>query len=151
MQNVRFLDKISNINMAPPYVNIVKCSNVLYLDKEIKVFLLFQTMGNIVYSIIWLVILLLIGFWIAGVCAGLYILLLPFTVCIEPLNVSISIKFTSWSALTTTQYDLVITIGLFTLQPVLGASIAHELHRFQLKNKDLFQLHCTRAGPVVVT
>lgn len=46
-------------------------------------------MGNILYSVIWLLILLFIGFWIAGLCAGLYILILPFTVCIEPLNVSI--------------------------------------------------------------
>ncbi|OWR51146.1 hypothetical protein KGM_210950 [Danaus plexippus plexippus] len=43
-------------------------------------------MGNIIYSIIWLIILLFIAFWIAGISAGIYILILPFTVCIEPLS-----------------------------------------------------------------
>lgn len=45
-------------------------------------------MGNVLFSIIWLVILIFIGFWIAGLAAGIYILLIPFTVCIEPLSVS---------------------------------------------------------------
>ncbi|KAM3967140.1 uncharacterized protein ACR2FA_011995 [Aphomia sociella] len=43
-------------------------------------------MGNVVYSIIWLIILLLVGLWIAGIAAGFYIIILPFTVCIEPLT-----------------------------------------------------------------
>ncbi|KAL0832062.1 hypothetical protein ABMA28_001552 [Loxostege sticticalis] len=43
-------------------------------------------MGNVLFSIIWLVILIFIGFWIAGLAAGIYILLIPFTVCIEPLS-----------------------------------------------------------------
>ncbi|XP_068625259.1 uncharacterized protein [Battus philenor] len=43
-------------------------------------------MGNVLFSIIWLLILIFIGFWIAGIAAGLYILILPFTVCIEPLT-----------------------------------------------------------------
>jgi len=40
---------------------------------------------NIIWFIIWLLILIFIGFWIAGFCAGFYIILLPFSVCFEPL------------------------------------------------------------------
>ncbi|CAB3250686.1 unnamed protein product [Arctia plantaginis] len=43
-------------------------------------------MGNVVFSIIWLIILIFVGFWIAGIAAGLYIILIPFSVCIEPLT-----------------------------------------------------------------
>ncbi|KAI8420931.1 hypothetical protein MSG28_008089 [Choristoneura fumiferana] len=43
-------------------------------------------MGNVLFSIIWLIILIFIGFWIAGIAAGLYILIIPFTVCIEALT-----------------------------------------------------------------
>jgi len=42
--------------------------------------------GGVLWSIIWLLILIFIGFWIAGICAGLYILLQPFAVCLEALN-----------------------------------------------------------------
>ncbi|XP_030027104.1 uncharacterized protein LOC115445129 [Manduca sexta] len=45
-----------------------------------------KRMGNVIFSILWLVILIFIGFWIAGIAAGIYILVLPFTVCIEPLS-----------------------------------------------------------------
>lgn len=45
-------------------------------------------MGNVLFSIIWLIILIFIGFWIAGIAAGIYVILIPFTVCIEPLSVS---------------------------------------------------------------
>ncbi|KAF9824070.1 hypothetical protein SFRURICE_020336 [Spodoptera frugiperda] len=45
-----------------------------------------QKMGNILFSIIWLIILIIVAFWIAGFAAGLYIILLPFTVCIEALS-----------------------------------------------------------------
>ncbi|XP_072929209.1 uncharacterized protein [Epargyreus clarus] len=43
-------------------------------------------MGNVVFSIIWLIILIFLGFWIAGVAAFFYILFIPFTVCINPLT-----------------------------------------------------------------
>ncbi|KAJ8720972.1 hypothetical protein PYW08_006437 [Mythimna loreyi] len=43
-------------------------------------------MGNIVFSIIWFIILIFISFWVAGICAGIYIIVLPFTVCVEPLS-----------------------------------------------------------------
>uniref|UniRef100_A0A2H1WBN4 SFRICE_010911 n=1 Tax=Spodoptera frugiperda TaxID=7108 RepID=A0A2H1WBN4_SPOFR len=43
-------------------------------------------MGNILFSIIWLIILIIVAFWIAGFAAGLYIIILPFTVCIEALS-----------------------------------------------------------------
>lgn len=42
-------------------------------------------MGNVVYSIIWLLILIIVSFWIAGICAGLYIIVHPLSVCLEPL------------------------------------------------------------------
>uniref|UniRef100_S4P4E9 Uncharacterized protein n=1 Tax=Pararge aegeria TaxID=116150 RepID=S4P4E9_9NEOP len=43
-------------------------------------------MGNIIFSIIWLIILIFISFWIAGIAAGIYIIVLPFTVCIQALS-----------------------------------------------------------------
>ncbi|XP_022113634.2 uncharacterized protein LOC110992220 [Pieris rapae] len=46
----------------------------------------YKKMGNILFSIIWLIILIFIGFWIAGIAAGIYILVLPFTVCIDALS-----------------------------------------------------------------
>ncbi|CAK1544021.1 unnamed protein product [Leptosia nina] len=43
-------------------------------------------MGNVIFSIIWLIILIFIGFWVAGIAAGIYIIVLPFTVCINALS-----------------------------------------------------------------
>ncbi|KAF9417107.1 hypothetical protein HW555_005726 [Spodoptera exigua] len=43
-------------------------------------------MGNVIFSIIWLIILIFIAFWVAGIAAGIYILILPLTVCIEALT-----------------------------------------------------------------
>ncbi|KAL1494349.1 hypothetical protein ABEB36_009961 [Hypothenemus hampei] len=43
-------------------------------------------MGNVVLSIIWLLILIFISFWVAGFCAGLYIIIHPLSVCIPPLT-----------------------------------------------------------------
>ncbi|VVC97748.1 unnamed protein product [Leptidea sinapis] len=43
-------------------------------------------MGNIIYSLVWLIVLIFISFWIAGIAAGFYIIILPFTVCIEGLS-----------------------------------------------------------------
>lgn len=43
-------------------------------------------MGNIIFSIIWLVVLILVSFWLAAFAAGFYIIILPFTVCIEALS-----------------------------------------------------------------
>ena len=45
--------------------------------------------GNIVWSIVWFLILLIVAFPVAGFCAGWYILILPFTVCIDGLTVSL--------------------------------------------------------------
>ena len=44
--------------------------------------------GNILWSIIWFLILWFIAFPVAGFCAGWYILILPLTLCIEGLTVS---------------------------------------------------------------
>ena len=41
-------------------------------------------MGNILWSILWILALIFIGWPIAGFIAGFYILCLPFSVCIEP-------------------------------------------------------------------
>lgn len=38
-------------------------------------------MGNIIMSIVWLILLIIIGWPIAGFCAGFYILFLPFVPC----------------------------------------------------------------------
>ncbi|CAG4970823.1 unnamed protein product [Parnassius apollo] len=43
-------------------------------------------MGNVIFSIIWLLVLIFVSFWIAGIAAGFYIIILPFTVCIEALS-----------------------------------------------------------------
>ena len=44
--------------------------------------------GNVLWQIIWFLILIFIAFPVAGFCAGWYILILPFTVCIDGLTVS---------------------------------------------------------------
>nr|CAD7457523.1 unnamed protein product [Timema tahoe] len=41
---------------------------------------------NPLMFILWLIILIFVGFWIAGIAAGVYIILIPFTVCIPPLT-----------------------------------------------------------------
>ena len=46
--------------------------------------------GNVLWQIIWFLILIFIAFPVAGFCAGWYILILPFTVCIDGLTVSIN-------------------------------------------------------------
>ena len=43
---------------------------------------------SVLWSIIWFLVLIFVGFFVAGFCAGWYILLLPFTVCIDGLKVS---------------------------------------------------------------
>ncbi|CAK1579330.1 unnamed protein product [Parnassius mnemosyne] len=43
-------------------------------------------MGNVIFSLIWLLVLIFVAFWIAGIAAGFYIIILPFTVCIEALS-----------------------------------------------------------------
>lgn len=42
--------------------------------------------GNPIWSLIWLIILIFLAFPIAGLCAGLYIFIAPFSVCIKPLT-----------------------------------------------------------------
>ena len=44
--------------------------------------------GNPIWSLVWFLILIFISFPVAGFCAGWYILILPFTVCIDGLTVS---------------------------------------------------------------
>ena len=44
--------------------------------------------GGALWSLLWLVILILIGFWLAGLCAFLYIILNMFAACVEALDVS---------------------------------------------------------------
>ncbi|XP_023025071.2 uncharacterized protein [Leptinotarsa decemlineata] len=43
-------------------------------------------MANLLNSIIWFIILIVVSFWIAGFCAGLYIFVHPLSVCIPPLS-----------------------------------------------------------------
>ncbi|RWS04397.1 hypothetical protein B4U79_07677 [Dinothrombium tinctorium] len=42
--------------------------------------------SQIIWAIIWLLILVFIGFWIAGICSFLYILVSVFTPCLPPLE-----------------------------------------------------------------
>ncbi|KAK3866752.1 hypothetical protein Pcinc_027736 [Petrolisthes cinctipes] len=42
--------------------------------------------GNVGWSIFWLIILILIGFWLASLCAFLYIIFNMFAACIEGLT-----------------------------------------------------------------
>ena len=44
--------------------------------------------GNAMWSLVWFLILIFVAFPVAGFCAGWYILILPFTVCIDGLTVS---------------------------------------------------------------
>ncbi|KAG5889972.1 hypothetical protein JTB14_020260 [Gonioctena quinquepunctata] len=46
----------------------------------------FFKMANILNSILWLLVLIFISFWIAGICAGFYIIVHPLSVCIPPLS-----------------------------------------------------------------
>ncbi|KAK4877148.1 hypothetical protein RN001_009654 [Aquatica leii] len=43
-------------------------------------------MANIIYSLIWLLILIFISFWVAGFCFYFYVLLYTLAVCITALN-----------------------------------------------------------------
>ena len=40
-------------------------------------------MGNVLFSVLWLIVLLFIGWPVAGFCAGFYILFAPFEPCIS--------------------------------------------------------------------
>ncbi|XP_027218340.1 uncharacterized protein [Penaeus vannamei] len=42
--------------------------------------------GNAGWSIFWLIVLIFLGFWLAGFCAFLYIIFNIFAACIEGLN-----------------------------------------------------------------
>ena len=50
-------------------------------------------MGNVVWSILWLIALLFIGWPVAAFLAPLYVLLLPFSVCIDPCKDLVSLIF----------------------------------------------------------
>ncbi|KAK4011603.1 Uncharacterized protein APZ42_023356 [Daphnia magna] len=39
--------------------------------------------GSFIWSILWFLILIFVGFWLGGFCAGFHILFQPFSVCIE--------------------------------------------------------------------
>ena len=41
---------------------------------------------KIVWSVIWLILLIFIGWPVAGFCVKFYILLLPFSACIHPIE-----------------------------------------------------------------
>lgn len=59
-------------------------------------------MGNIIFSLIWLIILIVVGFWIASVIAPIYIILQPFAACIDIVEVSIYRTKTSSRVITLT-------------------------------------------------
>ncbi|KAK8727534.1 hypothetical protein OTU49_009607 [Cherax quadricarinatus] len=42
--------------------------------------------GSALWSILWLVVLLIIGFWVSGFCAAIYVLLNTFTACCEGIT-----------------------------------------------------------------
>ncbi|XP_052867638.1 uncharacterized protein LOC128273658 [Anopheles cruzii] len=44
-------------------------------------------MANLLWSIIWLIVLIVVGFWVALFCAGWYVLIYPLTVCIPDVSV----------------------------------------------------------------
>ena len=44
---------------------------------------------NILWTIVWFVVLIMVGLWIAPICAGFHILLQPFSVCLEGCGVRI--------------------------------------------------------------
>ena len=52
--------------------------------------------GNPVWSFLWFLGLFFIGYPVAGFSAGWYILILPFAVCIDGLNVSLSFPSLLW-------------------------------------------------------
>ena len=58
--------------------------------EEIRILSKMAAGGNVLWQIIWFLILIFIAFPVAGFCAGWYILILPFTVCIDGLTVSIN-------------------------------------------------------------
>lgn len=45
--------------------------------------------GSFIWSILWFLILIFVGFWLGGFCAGFHILFQPFSVCIEGCSVLI--------------------------------------------------------------
>jgi len=60
--------------------------------------------GNLCWSIIWFLILVFIGFWVGGFCAGWHILFQPFSVCIQGCAVSLLFLYLTGS------FDLLIFI-----------------------------------------
>lgn len=44
----------------------------------------FDRMANFLWSLLWLLGLIFIGWPVAGILAGIYVFILPFTVCINP-------------------------------------------------------------------
>jgi len=55
-----------------------------FLPPDVDLTALQNTMGNFLWSLVWFLGLLFLGWPIAGFLAGLYILCLPFAVCVEP-------------------------------------------------------------------
>lgn len=60
---------------------------------------LVHNMAKIIMFLLWLMVLIFIGFAVATFCAGFYIILLPLTVCIEDLKVCKQNYFVSISIL----------------------------------------------------
>ena len=48
-----------------------------------------EGISNAGWSLVWFLILFFVAFPVAGFCAGWYILILPLTVCIDGLTVSL--------------------------------------------------------------
>ncbi|XP_058116438.1 uncharacterized protein LOC131288609 [Anopheles ziemanni] len=44
-------------------------------------------MGNPLWSVIWLIVLIVVGFWVAFFCAGWYVIFYPLTVCVPDISV----------------------------------------------------------------
>ncbi|XP_050736179.1 uncharacterized protein LOC127008335 [Eriocheir sinensis] len=42
--------------------------------------------GNMCWSIVWLIILIFVGFWLASLCAFLYVICSIFAACFEGMN-----------------------------------------------------------------
>jgi len=42
---------------------------------------------NFLWTIFWFIILIVVGLWLASICAGIHILLQPFSVCFEGCGV----------------------------------------------------------------
>jgi hypothetical protein len=78
---------------------------------------------NLLWFIIWLLILIFISFEVAGFCAFFYILILPITVCIP--DISVGKKFPTYSSLPLQlTYSLVCGLSSTQASPLVSLSKA---------------------------